>query len=166
MKVWSGKEDPEPCPDLEELFTKVVFSGMSKIGNKKDQMYQIYFFELANVSPISDLNEQQLLFVCSHIFKLNKAKCVHIKPQKGGPIPKPVAGRDCPWFGLKIINLKEERSLCNCSCCGAPILKRLDMKEVWHKQDSKIIISFCLSGVIQVGLGETKTIFSLHEIYP
>ena len=65
-------------------------------------------------------------------------------------------------FKQKRLNLKEERPLCSCSCCGAPILKRLDMKEVWHKQDSKIMISFCLSGVIQVRLGESKTIFSVH----
>ena len=65
---------------------------------------------------------------------------------------------------LKRLNLKEERPLFSCSCCGAPILKRLDMKEVCHKQDTKIMISFCLPGVIQVGLGETETIFSLPKI--
>ena len=37
------------------------------------------------------------------------------------------------------------------------------MKE-GYKHDSKIMISFCLPGVIQVGLGETKTIFSLPKI--
>ena len=51
---------------------------------------------------MSTLNEQLLVFVAPQIFKLNRAKCVHTMPQKGGPRPKPVPGRDCPSLKLRL----------------------------------------------------------------
>ena len=70
------------------------------------------------------------------------------------------------WKTLKRLNSKEERSLCTCSCCGAPTLKRLDMIGVCHKQDFSRIIYFSLPDLSKDGLGETKTIFSLPEDIP
>ena len=46
------------------------------------------------------LNEQQLLFACSHILKLNKAKCVHKRRLKHKPVP----GRSCPSLKLRLYN--------------------------------------------------------------
>ena len=57
---------------------------------------------------MSGLNEQQLVFVCSHILKLNKAECVQTMPQKRGLRPKPVPGRDCPSLKLRISKGEEE----------------------------------------------------------
>ena len=45
------------------------FSGMVEIDNKRDQMFQIFFYDLPNLSHMSELIEQQLGFVCSHILK-------------------------------------------------------------------------------------------------
>ena len=51
---------------------------------------------------MSELNKQQLVFVCSHILKLNKAKCVHSLPEKRGLRPKLVPGRGCPSLKLRL----------------------------------------------------------------
>ena len=51
---------------------------------------------------MSELPAKHLEVVCTHILKLNKAKCVHTKPQKKGPRPNPVPGRACPSLKLKL----------------------------------------------------------------
>ena len=64
---------------------------------------QKWFRKFGKLCPfMSALNEQQLVFVCSHILKLNKAKCVHSLPQKRELRPKPVPGRGCPSLKLRL----------------------------------------------------------------
>ena len=69
------------------------------------------------------------------------------------------------YFPVKSLNLKEKRLLCGCSCCGAPTLKRLDMKEVWHKQTSKEKFTFLFLASLRMSWGQQNRSFLFQEIY-
>ena len=86
-----------------ELLTKVgFFQGTQELMAKLPKVQKI-FRKFGKLCPfMSALNEQQLVFVFSHILKLNKAKCVHSLPLKRGLRPKPVPGRGCPSLKLRL----------------------------------------------------------------
>ena len=86
-----------------ELRTIVgFFSGNTGIDGKIAKSSKM----ISEICPfMSALNEQQLAFVCSHILKLNKAKCVHSLPQKRRSRPKLVPGRGCPSLKLRLSNM-------------------------------------------------------------
>ena len=87
-----------------ELLTKVVFFflGTQELMAKLPKVQKL-FRKFGKLCPfMSALNEQQLVFVCSHILKLNKAECVHTMPQKRGLRPKPVPCRGCPSLKLRL----------------------------------------------------------------
>ena len=85
-----------------ELHAKVVFQGTQELMAKMPKVQKL-FRKFGKFCPLmSALNEQQLVFVCSHILKLNKAECVHTLPQKRGLRPKPVPGRGCPSLKLRL----------------------------------------------------------------
>ena len=78
------------------------------------------------------------------------------------------------WFGiskilkhsvsLKRLNLKEERLPCSCSCCGATILNRLNMKEVWYGLNLIMAISHYLRVCIKVGWETKKNYISCSTL--
>ena len=89
-------------PDLENYLPKSFFQGTQESMAKLPKVQKL-FRKFGKLCPfMSALNEQQLVFVCSHILKLNKAKCVHSLPQKRGLRPKPVPGRGCPSLKLRL----------------------------------------------------------------
>ena len=69
---------------------------------------QKWFRKFGKLFPsMSALHEQQIVFVCSHILKLNEAECVNILPQKTGLRLKPVPGRGCPSLKLRLSRDKQ-----------------------------------------------------------
>ena len=92
-----------------EILTKVFFvQGTQELMAKLPKL-QKWFWKFGKLCPfMSALNEQHLVYVCSHLFKLNKAKCVHSLPQKRGLRPKPVPGRGCPSLKLRLCKSDRE----------------------------------------------------------
>ena len=89
-------------PDLGNYLPKSSFQGTQEFMAKLPKVQKL-FRKFGKLCPfMSALNEPQLVFVRSHILKLNQAKCVHSLPQKRGLRPKLVPGRDCPFLKLRL----------------------------------------------------------------
>ena len=84
---------------------KSFFSGNTgidgKIAKSSKMISEIWQTLLLYVST-KWTTARQLVFVCSHILKLNKAECVHTMPQKRELRPKPVPGQGCLSLKLRL----------------------------------------------------------------